>query len=236
MKKKNTAAILFLSLCIATMGSIHNGNFKDETEIITEYRNKAETIAGNISDSFIYELKQLLAVFGYKDKQEKKKITSFEMVALVRVVDGDTIVVETEQGEEIKVRLTGVDTPESVHADIEKNTLYGEIASKMTSTLLQEGQILYLEYDEEREDVYGRTLAYVWDSEPSEITYSTIKKHMLNGVLIYSGYAINKDYPPNVKYADEFKKMAAEACEDKSGFWDEEEVVRIWVSDEESED
>ena len=79
-----------------------------------------------------------------------------------RVVDGDTLIVTNSNGEDVRVRLIGIDTPESVHPDQSKNTLDGDIASEYTKSLLEVGQILYLEYDVDQLDVYNRTLAYVW--------------------------------------------------------------------------
>ena len=73
-----------------------------------------------------------------------------------RVVDGDTIVVRGVG----RVRLIGVDTPETVdpRRPVE---FFGREASAFTKRLL-EGQRVRLEYDRERADRYGRTLAYVY--------------------------------------------------------------------------
>jgi len=49
-----------------------------------------------------------------------------EEVTLKRVVDGDTIIVLNKNKEELRVRLIGIDTPESVHADADKNTVEGQ--------------------------------------------------------------------------------------------------------------
>ena len=73
-----------------------------------------------------------------------------------RVVDGDTIIVQGVG----RVRLIGVDTPETVHP---RRTVecFGMEASAFTKRML-EGQRARLEYDRERTDRYGRTLAYVY--------------------------------------------------------------------------
>ena len=72
-----------------------------------------------------------------------------------RVVDGDTIVVRGVG----RVRLIGVDTPETVSPG-RPVEFYGREASAFTKRLL-EGRRVRLEYDRERTDRYGRTLAYV---------------------------------------------------------------------------
>lgn len=79
---------------------------------------------------------------------------------VVRIVDGDTIVVKIGGNDE-KVRLIGIDTPESVHPDGSRNVEYGEIASNFTRTHL-EGKEVSLEFDVQERDRYGRILAYVY--------------------------------------------------------------------------
>ena len=55
---------------------------------------------------------------------------------VVKVVDGDTIIVDID-GVEERVRLIGVDTFESVHPDEDRNVAYGEIASDFTKSQLE---------------------------------------------------------------------------------------------------
>ncbi|MBS3198959.1 thermonuclease family protein [Turicibacter bilis] len=59
---------------------------------------------------------------------------NLERVTLKRVVDGDTIIVFDESQNEIRVRLIGVDTAESVHPDESKNTTEGALASDYTKS------------------------------------------------------------------------------------------------------
>lgn len=112
---------------------------------------------------------------------------------VVRVIDGDTIIVNIE-GEEITVRFIGVDTAESVHPDEHRNSEQGKEASKWTSDLLS-GQQVYLEYDVDKTDDYGRTLAYVYLSDG--IT-------MVQEELLKAGMAELMTIQPNVLYADKF--------------------------------
>lgn len=110
---------------------------------------------------------------------------------VVRVIDGDTIVVNYNGNEE-KVRMIGVDTPESVHPDSSKNTEAGVSASEYTKKHL-EGKQVELEFDVQQRDQYGRLLAYVW-----------VDGKMYNKTLLEDGIANLATYPPNVKYVDEF--------------------------------
>ena len=69
-----------------------------------------------------------------------------------RVVDGDTIVVLMD-GKKEKVRMIGINTPESVHPDKSRNTPMGKIASKYTKDNL-EGKYVTLETDVQERDKY----------------------------------------------------------------------------------
>lgn len=131
--------------------------------------------------------------------------TDFEEVIVERVVDGDTIIVIDDQGNSFRVRLIGIDTPESVHPDEEKNTESGTVASEYTKSRLLPGATVFLQYDEEKTDVYNRTLAYLWLSNNVDCgKISDIEKYMYNAELILKGYAIPKEYAPNVMYSDIF--------------------------------
>ena len=67
---------------------------------------------------------------------------------LERVVDGDTIIVHDPDGNRLRVRLTGINAPESVHEDESKNTEEGRQASAFMKELLEDVDVVYLEYDE----------------------------------------------------------------------------------------
>ena len=126
---------------------------------------------------------------------------------VVSVTDGDTFEINYN-GTKTKVRLIGIDTPESVHPNSKKNNKYGEEASKYTKSLL-EGKTVKLEFDVSPKDKYGRLLAYVY-LESGE---------MLNEKLLKEGYAQVATYPPNVKYVEKFKEIQKEARKNKVGFW-----------------
>jgi micrococcal nuclease len=126
-------------------------------------------------------------------------------VPVTRVVDGDTVEVDLN-GREVDVRLIGIDTPETVAPD-EPVECYGEEASAYTSSRL-EGRTVRLEFDVERLDRYGRTLAYVW-----------IGEELLNETLVAEGYAVVTTYPPNVAYVDRFVAAQREARESGRGLW-----------------
>ncbi|MCF0149832.1 MAG: thermonuclease family protein [Firmicutes bacterium] len=130
---------------------------------------------------------------------------------VVSVTDGDTFACEID-GEKQKVRLIGVDCPESVHPDASKNSAAGEEASAYTKDLLTEKKV-WLEFDTEEKDRYGRLLCYVYlDGEG---------KTMVQELLLSDGMAQVSTYPPNVKYEDRFLKLQRKARSEKKGFWAE---------------
>lgn len=144
---------------------------------------------------------------GFNWKKLSDNNGDFVAVTFVRVVDGDTIAV-TLNGENIKVRFIGVDAPESVHSDESKNTENGEFATEYLKSLLKAGDTLYIQYDVERTDIYGRTLAYVWTDDKVDITNKMdIEKYMLNAIMVKAGFAKPVEYPPNTRYQNVFKGL-----------------------------
>jgi micrococcal nuclease len=81
---------------------------------------------------------------------------------VVRVVDGDTIAVSVDGGEEQPVRLLGIDTPET-HRPGTPIECGGPQASANMARLAPPGTAVSLEPDptQDRVDRYGRLLAYV---------------------------------------------------------------------------
>lgn len=127
-----------------------------------------------------------------------------------KVVDGDTFYIK-QDGKDVKVRLIGVDAPESVAPEYsgKENTKEGDKAAKYLKDLI-DGRNVYLEYDLDTYDQYGRLLAYVYKSD---------QETMVQRLLLSEGYAAVVTYQPNVKYADEFLKLQRQAREEGKGFW-----------------
>lgn len=116
-----------------------------------------------------------------------------------RVVDGDTIIVHDPDGNRLRVRLTGINAPESVHEDENKNTEEGRQASAFIKDLLSNVDTVYLEYDEAEFDQYERTLAYVWiDTGETYI--------MVNEIMLATDHAEPVYIEPNLRYADTFRQ------------------------------
>jgi micrococcal nuclease len=140
------------------------------------------------------------------DAQDSARPADSVSAAVKRVVDGDTLVVDLG-GVEERVRLIGIDTPESVHPDASRNVPYGEVASAYTKSRL-DGQSVALEFDVEERDQYGRLLAYIW-----------IGNELFNETLVLEGHAQVSTYPPNVRYVELFTSAQNAAREAGKGVW-----------------
>jgi len=124
---------------------------------------------------------------------------------VTRVIDGDTIEVSYRQ-RTLDIRLIGIDTPESV-APGEPVQCFAMAASRFTTGRL-DGERVRLEFDVERIDRYGRTLAYVW-----------LGDELFNETLVRGGYAFVTTYPPNVKYEHRFLSAQRDARARERGVW-----------------
>ena len=121
---------------------------------------------------------------------------------VVRVVDGDTLLLDRKE----RVRLIGVDTPETVdpRRPVQR---FGKEASAFTKRMV-EGKKVRLEYDQDRTDRFGRTLAYVYLEDGT----------FLNAEIVRQGYGHAYTRFP-FKYLEEFRGYEREAREAQRGLW-----------------
>jgi len=190
---------------------------------------------------FIFSILVLVLTGCKKEAKEapSEKVGKVE-AKVVRVIDGDTIIVEipkttfndgeaTLRNLRFTVRFIGVDTPESKEnrrARLQAKELgttvrvvihLGKKAKEFTETMLLVGKKgrkkiyknVYLEFDKEPQDHYGRFLAYVWLPDG----------RMLNEILICNGFAQPLVVKPNTKYAEKFQKCYEEAVKEGRGLW-----------------
>jgi micrococcal nuclease len=119
-----------------------------------------------------------------------------------RVIDGDTLILVNGE----RVRLIGVDTPETKHPK-KPVQRFGKEAYFFTKKMV-EGKEVKLEYDWQRRDKYNRLLAYVY----------LLDGTFLNAEIIKQGYGFAYTRFP-FKYLQEFRKYEKEARENKRGLW-----------------
>ena len=124
------------------------------------------------------------------------------------VVDGDTIDVEIG-GRTERVRLIGIDTPETKKPD-RPIECYGPEASEFTTRLLPAGTLVLIERDVVGRDDYGRLLAYV---------YRAGDGIFVNYEIVRQGYAQPLTIPPNVTFSELMVQAARDAEADDAGLW-----------------
>lgn len=124
---------------------------------------------------------------------------------VTRVVDGDTFEALL-RGDILDVRMIGIDTPETVHPELPVEC-FGPEASAFTERRLA-GERIGLEFDVERIDQFGRTLAYVW-----------VGGRLFNEDIVRQGYATVTTFPPNVAHVERFVEAERKARRDGLGLW-----------------
>ena len=127
-----------------------------------------------------------------------------ETVRVVRVSDGDTIVVEGG----VKIRLLGIDAPE-LHHPCKPVQCYAKEARRFVAGRVQ-GQLVNLTFEETGPDSFDRTLAWVW--------YGPEFKTLLNAEIVEEGYAFSfRKYPTS--RLEELNRLEAEARAEQRGMW-----------------
>lgn len=133
---------------------------------------------------------------------------------LSRVIDGDTILVINDEGNEERVRLLLIDTPESVHPDgiVEA---YGIESSDYAKEYFKGVKKVELEIGENPRDKYDRLLAHVF------VNGENFGLHMVE-----QGYArVAYVYEPNTKYLSNFEEAENRARQDGLNIWSIEGYV-----------
>lgn len=129
-------------------------------------------------------------------------------VEVIRVVDGDTIIVRNNKDVEETVRLLLIDTPESVHPT-EPEQLFGQESSDYAKDMIKEGDIVRMEVGNPERDKYDRILAYIWIDDVN-----------FNQLMIEKGFArVAYVYEPNTKYLNDFKQAEQNAKTQKENIW-----------------
>jgi micrococcal nuclease len=144
-----------------------------------------------------------------------------ESATIERVVDGDTLVVritgrtdgpgagEAAVGRSYRVRLIGIDTPESV--DPRKPVeCFGREAGVAMNALVEDRTVRLVK-DVEEMDGYERLLRYVY-----------MESEMVNARLVTNGYAHAYTFPPNIRHSSLFVQLEREARNEDRGLWSDD--------------
>lgn len=155
----------------------------------------------------------LFMFFSLDEESDDGSQSGFIPVELVRTIDGDTIKIIYE-GKEQNVRYLLIDTPELNHKQQGKQP-FSEEATKRNDELLKSGK-LEIEFDiGEREDKYGRLLAYVY------IDGESVQQKLVEEGLARVAYI----FPPNTKHLDPYKEAEKRAQKAGIGIWSIEDYV-----------
>ena len=126
---------------------------------------------------------------------------------LERVVDGDTLVVNHPEYDRIKVRLLGIDTPETVKRDTPVEA-FGPEAKEFTEAFVSGGTVS-LQFDQRLKDQFDRYLAYVY-----------VGDRMLNEELVARGLARVKFYGGDAaSMGERLKAVELKARHEQVGIW-----------------
>lgn len=153
----------------------------------------------------------------YTKDQQKYHGRTF---AVADVIDGDTLDLDIPDGDlsVTRVRLLGIDTPETKHPKTGV-MYYGPQAAEFTKALADKQKVtILMDTIGDQRDLYGRLLAYI-QLEDGRI---------LNEVLIQNGYAyadLRFEHSQSARY----EQLMNQAWENKTGLW--KEVARRQLPD-----
>ena len=152
------------------------------------------------------------------DASAEIRPNSIHPVRVVRVVDGDMVDVTFDNGAQERVRLIGVDTPETRQPQ-RGVEYYGQKASDFTRSSLLDRDV-WLQFDVRPRDRYRRLLGYIWLEEPNDADDEMeIRWKMFNARLLLEGFSQVMTIQPNSRYADLFVEFQREAREENKGLW-----------------
>ncbi len=156
---------------------------------------------------------------------DKIEISECNFQKVSRVIDGDTFMLS----DGTRVRLIGVDTPETV--DPRKDVQwFGREASKKLKEWIERGTVCLRQDIDKTQDVdkYGRLLRYVWKYISEDTTAdkdSAAEGFFVNAELIKQGYGFAYTRYP-FQYLEDFKQYERQARKNNRGLWDEKKYQR----------
>lgn len=142
-----------------------------------------------------------------------------EQAVVTKVVDGDTVDA-TIAGVKTRIRLLGIDTPETVHPKKPLEKFWKEASDFTRSTL--EWKTVWLTYDHEPIDHYGRRLAYIWQCSGP---FSETACILFNAQIVSQGYG-RMERRFQFRFYDEFITEEKTAKDLKKGIWSDPEVAK----------
>ena len=135
------------------------------------------------------------------------KVSSREVVSLIRPVDGDTANFETKSYGRVNVRFSGVNTPETRHPTLGLE-YYGKEASAFTEQKLREADVIEIEWDLTQSPSHDRPIGIVF-----------VDGVNLNILLVMEGYGDLRYLEEDMPYAREYIDALEYAQTNNLGRW-----------------
>jgi micrococcal nuclease len=139
-------------------------------------------------------------------------------VEFIEVIDGDTFDVDYDLGPDRdydRIRLIGIDTPENSYSYGNEPECYGQESMNRLESILLSADEIWVERDVDPVDPNDRLLRYVWYVSGTD-DHRVI---FLNEQLVEEGYAVARDYRPNLKHQDRLDDAEVRAIEEGRGMW-----------------
>ena len=156
-----------------------------------------------LSNNLILVLGLTLAFWGHAAQAQGQVQGPVQEAVVAHVSDGDTVVLANGQ----KVRLLGIDAPE-MEREGKPSDFLAHKAKKFLTELVQ-GKRVRLEYDRLRYDRYGRTLAYLFLPDGTNVSRE----------MVLQGLAHVYTVPPNMRFQEELLSAQREAINAHRGIW-----------------
>lgn len=140
--------------------------------------------------------------------ESSQKVSSIPLYTVSKVIDWDTVYM-MKNGEELRLRLIWIDTPENTTLRYWYTECYWEESADYLKKLLSTQEI-EIEYDDTQgeTDKYGRHLVYVFHDGVN-----------VNNHMIRQGYGFEYTYNTKYKYSDLFKKSEIDAKSEGVWLW-----------------
>ena len=168
----------------------------------------------NYSKKRFYETSKTLLVFFFFCIVLLLQCSAQTDIGTVTVVyDGDTIKVRLANGEEEKIRLIGIDAPETNSED-KKIRLSAYYSKRFVFKSLYKKQVR-IEYDWEKRDKYGRLLAYIWTEDGTLFNEYVIQRGF---AAAYTRFKYRPEYRERFVKAEEYAKTKGNGMWKKDPF------------------
>ena len=145
----------------------------------------------------------------FDENFEQQMFTDPSIYKVDTFVDGDTFWVLDKDRRRLKIRLIGIDAPETKNVFRKKKHPFGIHSKEYLDSILTKSEYVKLTFDVDSLDQYGRTLAYAYLNDGT----------FLNELMVRNGYATIMTIAPNIKFEDLFYEAQRYARENNLGIW-----------------